>query len=837
MSGTQLNFSYIYTPVKLFDLTILFWYFNVKYVIINPMKESRLTKKINEKALNILEFNKVISHLTDYADSDPAKNICGRIKPFTDKEKVNESLDQTNDALRRIYAKGKVSFRGIVSVREMVKRLNAGATLNTIELLRLGDLLECASHVMNYYEPSQDSLSPFFDALVNIPELESEIRRCIISEEEINDNASPELKNIRRMKSGFRDRIQGALNSIINSGLRNCLQEPVITMRCNRYCLPVKSENRPKIPGILHDRSSTGSTLFIEPSAVVELSNELTELEAEEKKEIERILSRISSIAAQHTDIITADADALIRLDVTFAKAAYAREIRAVRPIINTDRYIDLKQARHPLLDALKVVPVDVSIGKGYSLLIITGPNTGGKTVTLKTTGLLCLMAQAGLNIPAAEKSSVCIFTDIFADIGDEQSIEQSLSTFSSHMTNIAKIVNAADPNSLILFDEIGAGTDPVEGAALATAILDSLRDRGILTMASTHYSELKVYAMTTEGVENAGCEFDVNTLRPTYHLLIGVPGKSNAFAIAGKLGLPPDLIEDAGRRLTHNEARFEDLISDLDMAKRSAARDFEAAAREREILEALRAEAEELKITAKEAKEKILRNANEEAARILSQAAKDAKEAAKAIRKKDVSHEEIKNTESSLRTRADKKLEKIQENLKTRKKRSDDRPEDFVPGTRVYVLSMDLEGDVCTSPDSKGNVNVSIGSFTTVINIKELEIIKRVSDQNQNRTGLKGTTSGSASAIKVRGEKASGISTEINLLGKRADEAIGQLDKYLDDACLSGLSQVRIIHGKGTGALRAAIQRYLNSHCNISEFRNGTEDEGGDGATIAIFK
>ena len=801
------------------------------------MNENHKIKKINEKTLRILEFGKITDRLAEYADSVPAKNICIKVRPFTDTDKVNEALDQTNDALRRIYAKGKVGFRGTVSIRDMVKRLEAAAALNAAELLRLGDLLECAGHVKDYYEPAEDSLTLFFDALEGVPELEAEIRRCIVSDEEINDNASPELKAIRRRKSGFRDRIQAALNSILNSGLRSCLQDPVITMRGDRYCLPVRSEYRPKIPGILHDRSATGSTLFIEPSSVVELSNELKELEAEEKKEIERILARISAIAAEHTETLAADADALIRLDVTFAKAAYAREMRAVRPVINPDRRIDLKAARHPLLDPLKVVPVDVSVGDGYTLLIITGPNTGGKTVTLKTVGLLSLMAQAGLNIPAEEKSSLCIFTDIFADIGDEQSIEQSLSTFSSHMTNIAKIVKAADENSLILFDEIGAGTDPVEGAALATSILDSLKDRGILTLATTHYSELKVYAMTTEGVENAGCEFDVETLRPTYHLLIGVPGKSNAFAIAAKLGLPEELIADAGQRLTQNEARFEDLISDLDSAKRSAARDFEAAAREKEAVEALRKEAEELRRQAQEAKEKILRNANEEAARILSLAARDARDAAKTIKKKDVSHEEIKSTENDLRTRADKKLEKIQANLTTRRKRGDDKPEDFVPGTRVYVLSMDLEGDVCSPPDSKGNVNVSIGSFTTVINIKELEIIKKAPEAGAVRAGLKGTTSGGASAVKVRGEKASGISTEINLLGKRADEAIGILDKYLDDACLSGLSQVRIIHGKGTGALRAAIQRYLRSHGNISEFRNGTEDEGGDGATIAVFK
>ena len=794
-------------------------------------------KRINEKALKILEFDKIISRLTEHADSEPAKNICMRIRPYTDASMAEAALEQTNDALRRIYAKGKVGFRGTVSVREFVKRLGAGAALNAGELLKLGDLLECAGHVKNYYEPATDSLSSYFDALMPVPELESEIRRCIVSEEEINDNASPELKVIRRKKSGFRERIQGALSSILNSGLRTCLQEPVITMRGDRYCLPVKSEYRPKIPGILHDRSSTGSTLFIEPTSVVELNNELTELEIEEKKEIDRILKHISEVAALHTDELSADAEALIRLDVTFAKAAYARDIRGVRPVINADKRIELKSARHPLLDPLKVVPVDVSIGNGYSLLIITGPNTGGKTVTLKTVGLLCLMAQAGLNIPAEEKSALCIFTDIFVDIGDEQSIEQSLSTFSSHMTNIAEIVKAADKDSLILFDEIGAGTDPVEGAALATAILDSLKEQGILTIATTHYSELKIYAMTTEGVENAGCEFDINTLRPTYHLLIGVPGKSNAFAIAGKLGLPDALIEDAGRRLTKNEARFEDLISDLDTAKRTAARDLEAAVREREALEALRKEAEELKARAQEAKDKILRNANEEAARILSLAAREAKDAAKAIKKKDITHEEIKSTESSLRTRADKKLEKIQENLKTRKKHSADKPEDFVPGTRVYVISMDVEGDVCSPPDAKGNVDVAIGSFKTEININELEIIKKKAEKQEVRAGLKGTTSGGASAVRVRGEKAVGISTEINLLGKRLDEAIGLLDKYLDDACLSGLSQVRIIHGKGTGALRSGIQRYLRSHANIREFRNGTEDEGGDGATVAVFK
>lgn len=794
-------------------------------------------KRINERALKILEFNKIITRVTEYADSESAKSICMRIKPYTDADKVNEALDQTNDALRRIYTKGKVGFRGASSVRDITKRLGAGASLSAAELLRLGDLLECAMHVKNYYEPANDSLASFFNALCEVSELSSEIRRCIISDEEISDNASPELKALRKKKAGFRERIQAALNSILNSSLRSYLQEPVITMRGDRYCLPVKSENRPKIPGILHDRSSTGSTLFIEPTAVVELNNELTEVQLEEKKEIEKILAAISAIAAEHTDELSANAEALIRLDVTFAKAAYARATNSVRPEISVGKHLELIAARHPLLDPLKVVPTDIKLGNDYTLLIITGPNTGGKTVALKTVGLLCLMAQAGLNIPAQEKSQICIFTDIFADIGDEQSIEQSLSTFSSHMTNIARIVKAADKDSLILFDEIGAGTDPVEGAALATSILDSLKENGILTIATTHYSELKIYAMTTKGVENAGCEFDINTLRPTYHLLIGVPGKSNAFAIAGKLGLPVELIDDAGRRLTKNEARFEDLISDLDTAKRSATRDLEDAKKEREALKALRQEAEEIKRQTQDAKDKILRNANEEAARILSVAAREARDAAKALKKKDVSHDEIKNTESALRTHADKKLEKIQKNLRTKRKHTPDKPEDFVPGARVYILSMDLEGDVCSAPDAKGNVNVTIGSFTTEVNIKELEIIKRAPESEPVRAGLRGSTSGSTSATKVRGEKAAGISTEINLIGKRADEAIGLLDKYLDDACLSGLSQVRIIHGKGTGALRSGIQRYLRSHANIKEYRNGTEDEGGDGATIAMFK
>lgn len=780
---------------------------------------------MNKKAINTLEYNKILEKLTSYADCGPAKKICSRILPLDDPERIKAELDKTGAALSRIYRKGRPSFLGVRDITGELKRLAAQGTLNCTELLNLADILEVAGRVKRHFEETSDCLTGYFDSLDDVPALLNEIRRCIISPEEISDDASDELRSIRKQKAGFRDRIQAALFAMLNSKQREYLQEPIVTMRGDRYCLPVKAGNRAKIPGILHDKSSTGSTLFIEPQAVVSLNNELRELELHEKKEIERILASLSTFCAEHSDELYRDAKTLVILDFIFAKADLAKKMKATRPVLNTENRIDLKKARHPLIDPAKVVPVDFSIGENYRLLIITGPNTGGKTVTLKTTGLLTLMAQAGLFIPAEENSHVAIFREVYADIGDEQSIEQSLSTFSSHMTNIADIVKKASSDCLLLFDEIGAGTDPTEGAALAISILNNLKERNITTVATTHYSELKIFALSTDGVENAGCEFDIDTLRPTYHLLIGVPGKSNAFAISEKLGLPVGLIEDAAGHLSENDAKFEDLISDLDSARRTALREKEEITEYKKLIAKQKKEIDELKEKAAISREKILNNANEEAARILKEAKQTADMAVKAMNKKGVTLQELEEQRKKLREESDNRQEKINVVIPKRKPRRKSLPKEFLPGVKVHVLSMDVPGEVVEAPDDKGDALIAMGSFKTRININELEITGGTPEPD--------TSSSLSRSSGIGMSKTASISSEINLLGKTVDEAVAALDKYMDDACLSGLKRVRIIHGKGTGALRKGIRSYLKILPYVKKVSNADAGEGGDGATI----
>ena len=793
---------------------------------------------MNSKVFKTLEFFKILDLLAEHADSLPARSKCLDLRPVYDIDKINKDLDHTNSALSRVYARGKVSFTGIVDIRPLLKRLDAGGSLNSGELLSVKTLLEAASRVQNYYPENSDSLTSIIDELDAVPELASAINRCILSENEISDNASPSLRSIRKEKENFKARIQSELNSMLNSlSIRNCLQDPIITMRGDRYCLPVKAEYRSRVPGIVHDRSSTGSTLFIEPSAVVALNGELKQIEIRENEEIEKILKELSEKAAEYHHPLFVNSRNLAELDFIFAKADFAKDLRAERPIINDKNRIVLKQARHPLIARDKVVPIDFSIGDDYSLLIITGPNTGGKTVTLKTVGLLTLMAQSGLNIPADEHSEIACFREVFADIGDEQSIEQSLSTFSSHMTNIARILKQADHDCLLLFDELGAGTDPTEGAALAVSILNSLREKKITTLATTHYSELKVYALTTDGVENAGCEFDINTLRPTYHLLIGVPGRSNAFAISRKLGLSDELIEDAGRRLSDNEIKFEDLISDLDQARRTAVKEKDEIENYKKEISRLKSEIEEQNRKTQASKDKILSNANEEAARILSNAKKYADKAVKTMNKSGITLDELEKQREELRKKAEDKKEKIIVKQVPKRGKNTYTPEDFNPGVKVHVLSMDVDGEVATRPDSKGDLTVLIGSFKTKINIKELEIDDTKPVKEKLRPGLTGQSYGSRSASSLRVNKTSKVSPEINLLGMYVDEAVSVLDKYLDDVYLSGLSQVRIVHGKGTGALRKGIRSYLDSNPVIKDHHLGSEGEGGDGVTIATFK
>ena len=785
---------------------------------------------MNKKALHTLEYRKITDIIAGFADSKAAKEKINRLTPTDDFSKINRYLDNTNDALSKIYAKGKVSFSGAVVLEEQIKRLDAGASLSTTDLLLIAALLSCAGHVKDYYEETDDSLSGFFQKLCPETQLCKEINRCIISEDEIADDASPGLKNIRRKQNDTRARIHSSLNSMLSSSVKSALQDPIITMRGDRYCLPVKAENRSQVPGILHDRSATGATLFIEPASVVNLNNDLKQLEIDELKEIEKILEDLSLKCAEKKESLKIDSDILIRLDCIFAKAEFAKRFRCTRPVLNTDKKIDLKNARHPLIPESEVVPVNISIGYDYRLLIITGPNTGGKTVSLKTVGLFGLLAQSGINIPADEGSVVSVFSDIFADIGDEQSIEQSLSTFSSHMTNIAEILKKADSDCLVLLDEIGAGTDPTEGAALATSILNNFKERDITTIATTHYSELKTYALTTEGVENAGCEFDIKTLRPTYKLLIGVPGKSNAFSISKRLGVPEELIEDASKRISSDEIRFEDLITELDAAKRTTLSEQEEVTKYKEEIASLRREIKEQQEKVSASKDKILENATKEASRILSDAKKEADRAVKVMNKQGITLKELEEQRALLRESSKESSKKLDTFQKVRKPAKKHEKEEFIPGAVVYIVSMDVEGELLSVPDASGDAEVRIGSFKSKINIKDMEILKTKKEvQRQQHTANR------ASRIKV--SKAAGISPEINILGMTVDEGKAALDKYLDDACLSGLSQVRIVHGKGTGALRSGIRSYLDSHPNIASHRLGAAGEGGDGVTIAEFR
>lgn len=616
---------------------------------------------MNKKALATLEYNKIINTLVSMACSDGAKQTLKALMPMNNIDDINSALDETNDALTRVYQKGSVDFSRIKDVRASIARLKVGSSLNALELLNISMLLECAAHIKGYYEYRADSIQPMIDTLDPVTLLNNAIKRCIISEDEISDDASANLRDIRRKKNLAADRIHTELNKILNSpSTRTYLQDYVITTRQGRFCLPVKAEYKSSMPGMVHDQSSTGSTLFIEPAAVVKLNNDIRELELKEQAEIEVILASLSEKAAEHTDMLLSDYEVLTHLDCIFAKALLSRHFNCSRPVMNTNGRVNIKKGRHPLIEPHTVVPIDIYLGTDFNLLIITGPNTGGKTVSLKTVGLLTLMAQAGLNIPALEHSDIAVFDEIFADIGDEQSIEQSLSTFSSHMTNTVDILKKADSNSLILFDEIGAGTDPTEGAALAIAILDNLHRRGVTTMATTHYSEIKMYALTTDGVENACCEFDVESLRPTYRLLIGIPGKSNAFAISKKLGLSADIINDAAKRLDSEDIRFEDLVTDLEQSRVTIEKEREELAKYKEEIASLKAELTKKTERLDERTDNIIRKANEEAAHILRDAKEYADKTINAMNKHGMSVKELEKHRSDIREKMNKRQEKL---------------------------------------------------------------------------------------------------------------------------------------------------------------------------------
>ena len=788
---------------------------------------------MNRKSLTTLEYNKIIDKLQSFAVSRDAKNKAAKLVPMTDIDKINVCLTETGDAVSRLYAKGCASFSGVSDVMGSVKRLEVGSCLNAHELLQISGVLSAAKAHKTHYEETQDSLTPLYDSLDPVPSLYAQIKKCIISEDEISDDASANLKDIRRNIRLANDRIHTELNKILNNqALRNCLQDYVITSRQGRYCLPVKAEYKSQVPGMVHDQSATGSTIFIEPAAVVKLNNDIRELELKEEAEIQVILADLSAQAAEYTEQIATDYKVLVKLDFIFAKAQLARNWHCTAPVMNTEHYTNIKQGRHPLIDPEKVVPIDINLGNDFNLLIITGPNTGGKTVSLKTVGLLTLMAQAGLYIPALDHSQIGIFNNIFADIGDEQSIEQSLSTFSSHMTNTIHILKNATSDSLILFDEIGAGTDPTEGAALAISILNDLHQRGITTMATTHYSEIKIYALTTPGVENACCEFDVASLKPTYRLLIGVPGKSNAFAISKRLGLPEYLIDDATRRMDAEDIHFEDIISDLETSRATIRKEQEEIARYKKEITDLKAELKAKQQRLDERTDKIIKKANQEAAEILKEAKEYADETIKTMNKHGLSVKELEKQRTAVRDKINKSQEKLAVKAAPPKAHKASDISEFKEGIYVRILSMNLTGTVVGTPNTKGEVTVAVGSLTTKAKINNLEIITDYKEPEESKPGKSSTGQG-----RIKMSKSASISPEINLLGCTVDEAVARLDKYLDDAYISKLSQVRIVHGKGTGALRAGITAYLKGIPYIKNFRLGEAGEGDAGVTIVEFK
>lgn len=792
---------------------------------------------MNKKTLTKLEYHKIIDILIEQATSFGGKERCKRLKPMTSLPDINTAQEQTAAAFTRIIRKGRPSFGSCNPVGESLKRLEVGAALGSGELLRICKLLENAGQIKAYgrhetVDDAEDCLDIFFQQIEPLTLISTEIRRCIIDEDEISDDASSTLKQIRRSMNQINDKVHSTLSSLVNGSLRTYLQDSIITMRGDRYCIPVKAEYRSQVSGLIHDQSATGSTLFIEPMSVVKLNNDLKELYGKEQEEIQIILARLSADVAEYTESIRTDYKIMTELDFFFARGNLAILMNANKPVFNTKGKIHIREGRHPLLDKKKVVPITVTLGDTFDLLIVTGPNTGGKTVSLKTVGLFTLMGQAGLHIPALDRSELALFENVYADIGDEQSIEQSLSTFSSHMTNIVSFLKHVDEHSLVLFDELNAGTDPTEGAALAIAILSYLHQRGIRTMATTHYSELKVFALSTPGVENACCEFDVETLSPTYRLLIGIPGKSNAFAIAGKLGLPDYIIDDARTHLTEQDESFEDLLTDLETSKRTIRKEQEEIEHYKRELERLEEETRQKRDKLEEQRDRIIREANEKAHEILADAKETADETMRNFHKFGKANISVAEMEKE-RERLRKKMNATQNSMKTdaKKPKKTYKASDFKLGESVKVLSMNLTGSVTSLPDAKGNVTVQMGILRSTVNISDLEIIDEApaySFAGRTRQTGKG---------KVKMGKSLAISPEINLLGKTVDEAVAELDKYLDDASLAHLSSVRIVHGKGTGALRAGIHKYLKRQKHVKSFRLGAFGEGDAGVTIAELK
>ena len=793
---------------------------------------------MNTKVLTTLEYNKIIDLLTEKADSEPGKKLCRDLVPSTDLSTIRTAQRETKDALARLFRIGSTSFGSNRDLGFSIRSLEIGSSLSMSELLKLASFLDNVSRIKTYGKKERedlpnDSLDAYFEGLTPMTQLANEINRCILSEEEMADDASPKLKSIRRSKLSTNEKIHSQLTSMVNGAYRTFLQDAVITMRDNRYCIPVKAEYKSQVSGMVHDQSSTGSTFFIEPTAVVNLNNQLKELDLQEQEEIEVILGDLSSQAAVHTSELAADQKIMTTLDFIFAKAKLAMEQNATEPIFNTEHYIQIRKGRHPLLDKKKAVPIDVRLGKDFDLLVITGPNTGGKTVSLKTVGLFTLMGQAGLHIPALDRSELSIFSEVYADIGDEQSIEQSLSTFSSHMTRVVHILQHADADSLCLFDELGAGTDPTEGAALAIAILNYLHDRGIRTMATTHYSELKIYALSTNFVENACCEFDVETLRPTYRLLIGIPGKSNAFAISSKLGLSDEIIHAAKEQISKEDESFEDVIADLEQSRVTIEKEQQEIAEYKERIRTLQEQLQKKNEKIDQAKDKILRDANEKARAILQEAKDVADETIRDFNKAGASADikELEKKRQKVRDKINEKNGKLALG-NTQKKPADQKtvdPKKLKKGDSVKIISMNLKGIVNTLPDARGNLFVQCGIMRMQTNVNDLVPVK---EETITAPALQRTNTG-----KLKMSKSFSVSSEINLLGCTVDEAIAKLDKYLDDAYLAHLPSVRVVHGKGTGALRSAVQSHLKRLKYVKEYRLGEYGEGDAGVTIVTFK
>lgn len=809
---------------------------------------------MNERVLHTLEYDKILASLCEKAGSEAGRRICKNTLPVSDREEIEKLQEETASALARIERCGSLSFSGIPMMGDIINRVALEATLGAGELRKIASLLSVALRVKQYGDKGDkniekresgdaseipeivgrsdgtvDVLSERFALIEPLEYISREINRCIISDEEIADDASRSLFEIRRQMRQKKAKISEKIATIAREAAEEeRLQDNLVTMRNGRYCIPVKAEHKGKVPGMIHDRSQTGSTFFIEPAEVVELNNEIRELEIREAEEIERILQMLSASLVPEIENLKYDIAALGELDGIFARGMLAKEMKAQRPKFSSDHSVALKKARHPLIHPKQVVPVDLELGKNFNLLVITGPNTGGKTVSLKTMGLFHLMGQSGLHIPALYGSELAIFEEIYADIGDEQSIEQSLSTFSSHMTHTVEILEKANENSLVLFDELGAGTDPVEGAALAMSILDNLNSRNVRTMATTHYSELKAYALTTPGVTNGSCEFDVETLKPTYRLIIGVPGKSNAFAISLRLGMSEEILNNAKALVGEKDRSFDDMLKELEDLRHEAEEARNAAKADRAAAEHIRKNLEFEKDKFAKRKEKELERAREEAAEVLREAKEYADETIRRINKQSQSFsmKEMEEDRRELR----KKLEGMGPKKEEKKNRSSShKAGDFKIGDTVHVISMDMKGTIHTLPDKKGVCTVSMGIMQYKCNITDLEIIEDEIKLPEKvmRTG--------AGAIKM--SKSFSVSPEINLVGKYPDEAIAELEKYLDDAYLAQLEKVRVIHGRGTGALRKAVHDYLKRCRNVKSFRVGEFGEGDHGVTIVEFK